>query len=182
MSETTQDTLVAAERRRLQLTKQLADERERHKAAIAGLQAQIAAAEAQIRLHTLSLDVEKIALAESVIYVRGSYAEAGTDRAGELEGAIADLVAGCPNLRTEYFGTKDYDRWHGQASRHTYGYGPKHGSIIFAIGLTKAVRDCFKVAGYAIKEESVDAAVYYLRNLEKIQQARREAAVVGSAA
>jgi hypothetical protein len=62
----------------------------------------------------------------------------------EIAKAVADAVeelrAGGRKLRTEYIGIKRYDGWLGQRSDHAYGYGPKHGSVWWSVGLTPAGR------------------------------------------
>ncbi len=63
-----------------------------------------------------------------------------------------------------------YDRWYGQRSDHDYGMGPRHGSIIFRIGLVSDARH------RELTSAERDAAVYYLMNLEAIQAAKVEAA------
>ena len=121
-------------------------------------------------------DEAKILLAESVMYVHGEYAKAGEDRDRCRQQAIKWFSTGetrghYGNLQREYFGTKDYDRWHGRGSDHDYGYGPSHGSIIFAIGLVKEAQK------RELSDSEKDAAIYYLMNLEIIQQVRAEAKV-----
>lgn len=36
--------------------------------------------------------------------------------------------------KTEYYGLKNYAQWSDQRSDHSYGCGPRHGSICFRIG------------------------------------------------
>lgn len=59
----------------------------------------------------------------------------GHPRNGLIEEAIAaiqkDPVAA---LRREYFGIKNYAGFGDQREDHSYGFGPKHGSIVFRIG------------------------------------------------
>lgn len=112
-------------------------------------------------------DEEKIALAEGVLRVYGKYAKAGEERDSVIKDAIAWLSGesvGYRGLAKEYFGTKDYDRWHGQRSDHAYGYGPSHGCIIFSVGLLPSAR-----AG-VLSEAQKDAAIYYLMNIQAIQE------------
>lgn len=116
------------------------------------------------RLLAEGLDLNTISLAESILAV-GKYSNGGDERASVIRDAIAWLagtgVRG--NLKIEYFGTKQYDRWYGQRSDHSYGYGPKHGSILFSVGLRDDARH------RELTQEERDAAIYYLMNLEKIQ-------------
>lgn len=117
------------------------------------------------------LDVSKISLAEDVIEVSGSYKKAGDDRKSVIDDAIKQLSTGKAknhyhDLRTCYFGTKNYSSWHGQRSDHEYGYGPRHGSIIFKVGLSKPARDNFS----NLTEEHIEAAIYLLVNIERVQE------------
>lgn len=123
------------------------------------------------------LDPEKIALAETVLQVRGEYARAGEDRASARQDAIRQLSTGkaenaYKDLWSNYLGTKNYDRWHGQRCDCSYGMGPRHGSIIFSIGLTDETR---RRDPRELSAEETEAAIYYLFNLERIQEARKAA-------
>jgi len=73
----------------------------------------------------------------------------------QFDAAIEDLQAGCPVMRREYFGVKSYDQWPSQESNHTYGFGPKHGSIWFSIGLRNPTAD--------LSDEQRIACVQWLR-------------------
>lgn len=131
-----------------------------------------------IGLAKAGIDDAKIMLAEHVIYVRGDYGPHGDD-GSVIADAIKQLAEGCTTtgygkLRTEYLGTKNYDRWHHQRNDCSYGYGPSHGSIVFAVGLTQATRDRLNKGGELTADER-DAAVYYLLNLQSIQKAKRDA-------
>lgn len=126
------------------------------------------------------LDLEKIALAKTVIYVRGAYERAGEDRASVINDAIKQLATGEPvrqvygDLWQRYFGTKNYDRWSGQRSDHPYFMGPGHGSICFEVGIVESVRDKRKQSDLTADE--IEAAIYYLTNIPRVQEAERKAA------
>lgn len=117
------------------------------------------------------LDTSRILLAEHVVFAT-DYSKGGDERGSARQDAIKYIATGTPlrggygDLRREYFGTKSYDRWHGQRSDHSYGMGPTHGSMIFRIGLTPEART------RDLTEEERDAAIYYLLNLEAIQKAK----------
>lgn len=111
------------------------------------------------------LDTAQIALAETVMYA-WDYARGGSDRDSARQDAIKWFTtgkAGYRGLRHEYFGTKSYDRWHGQREDHEYGCGPRHGSMIFEIGLKREARD------RELTAEEREACIYYCVNLERIQ-------------
>lgn len=116
------------------------------------------------------LDSNKIQLAENFLDVT-DYSKGGQDAPLAVRDAIlwfATGKAGYRGLRYEYFGTKSYDRWHGQRCDCKYGMGPTHGHIIFRVGLGHGYRD------HNFSEEEKNAAIYYLSNLEAIQAAKCE--------
>lgn len=119
------------------------------------------------------IDLAKVALAKTVVFTRGTYANGGDDRASVVEDAIAQLATGEP-IRPGYgdlwrvaFGTKTYSGWYGQRSDHEYGFGPRHGFIIFQVGLVDEVRK--NRAHTDLTPDEIEAAVYYLTNLERVQ-------------
>ncbi|MGJ7039178.1 hypothetical protein J2Y63_002433 [Shinella sp. BE166] len=141
----------------------------------------------QIKLHAnvlssaeQGLDIEKVGLAKTVIYVNGSYDRAGQDRASVIQDAVKQLATGDPvrqfygDLWSHYFGTKNYDRWSGQRSDHQYGYGPGHGSIVFRVGIVEDVRKNRSQAD--LTAEEIEAAIYYLTNIKRVQDAEADAA------
>lgn len=142
------------------------------------LRAELSAAQQAIAVSATGFDLGQIAVAESVLFMRGSYANAGEDRASVVRDAIAEIAtgekAGYHSLWTSALGTKDYARWHGQRSDHEYGYGPEHGSVIFQIGLRKEV---LKRDPQTLTATERNACVYYLTNLERIQAERVRAVV-----
>jgi hypothetical protein len=122
------------------------------------------------------LDFEKISLAETVMYVSGDFQKAGEDREKCRTQAVHWFATNesrgrYGNLKFEYFGTKSYDRWYGQGSDHEYGFGPRHGSIIFSIGLEREARQ------RDLTPEEREACIYYLLNLTTIQEAQKQAKI-----
>jgi len=135
--------------------------------------------DAVLRLSADGIDLGKVALAETVVYVSGEYEKAGTDRASCIAAAIKQLATGkadspYSDLWCQYLGTKSYDRWNGQRCDCEYGMGPRHGSIIFAIGLT---RETLKRDRTDLSPDEIEAAIYYLTNITRIQSARKSARV-----
>jgi hypothetical protein len=143
------------------------------------LRSEIRAREAVLAMSASGIDHEKVALGRRVVSIYGTYAHGGQDRAGVIADAIKQLATGEP-IRPEYgdlwrvtFGTKNYDGWRGQRSDHQYGYGPRHGSVCFSVGLTPEVR---KGTPADLTPEQIEAAIYLLTNLERVQAAEAEAA------
>lgn len=117
------------------------------------------------------LDLSKIAIAQTILHVT-DFSKGGSEREDARKDAIkwfATGKAGYRGLKYEYFGTKSYAHWHGQRSDHEYGYGPAHGSTIFSIGLVPSARN------RELTEEEKDCAIYYLLNLERIQESESKA-------
>ena len=128
---------------------------------------------AKSKLTSDGLDLQKIDVAMSILMIDGLYANAGDERSSCVADAIKQLASGAPlpfkDLWKEYFGTKRYDGWYGQRSDHPYGYGPRHGSILFRVGLTDNARSRKQSE---LTSDEVEAAVYYLANIERIELAR----------
>lgn len=131
-----------------------------------GLTDEIRIAREMQNRRSAGLDENKVRLAEHVIEVRGAVER---NNEGCLGDAINDLANGTPRLRREYFGVKNYDRFVGQRCDCSYGMGPKHGHIVFEIGLTQEARK------RDLTEEEANAAIYYLVHLKAIQEAAKAA-------
>lgn len=96
--------------------------------------------------------------------------EPSPSRLAVVQSAIDDLATATDRLKREFFGLKNYEGFSNQRTDCQYGYGPRHGSIIFRVGLTDAARE---YRGFTNAER--DDAIYYLRNLARIQKAEGEA-------
>lgn len=134
----------------------------------AGLEANIQKCRTKIAQEAVGLNLEAIELAEKFLIV-SKYSSGGDERNSARQDAIkwfATGQAGYRGLKYEYFGTKSYARWYGQRCDCEYGYGPRHGSIIFKIGLREDARS------RDLTDAEKDAAIYYLMNIEKIQMAK----------
>lgn len=154
------------------------DIKDRFNASSEALRQALVEAKTRANLASKGIDAAKIDLAKTILVISGTYKGGGSDRASVISSAIKQLATG-EGLNHEYsglwhntLGTKSYDRWHGQRSDHPYGYGPKHGSIIFSVGLTKGVRE---KTFSDIPPEAIEAALYYLSNIEAIEAAKEMA-------
>lgn len=122
------------------------------------------------------LDIEKIRNAESIIAIRGRMGER-KNYEGKLIGmGIGDDLAAVEqaikwmacsyqptsytDLNSVYFGCKDYDRWTHQREDCQYGYGPRHGSIVFAIELRSEHRN------KRLTKQQRSDCIYYLEALK----------------
>lgn len=165
-----QNSIASLERRKVSLRADIAAEIARHKEKVDAIQWEFREAEERIQRISNDIDESACLLAEHVIRVGGLYVKAGDERASALNAAVAELVRGGGRLFSEYIGTKSYDRWHGQHVSHEYGMGPRHGRMIFSIELSRPVRD-----RGSLTEDEINAALYYLRNIERIQAAHQAA-------
>lgn len=172
-------TLTEAARKMHELRAELAAHESAAKDKTEELKREIRANALILENATEGLDAEKIATAQNVLRVYGSYERGGADRGSVIADAIKQIATGEP-VRQTYgdlwrvaFGTKNYAGWQGQRSDHEYGYGPRHGSTVFSVGFTDAVR---KRDPQALTPEEVEAAIYYLTNIERIQRAAAKAA------
>lgn len=117
------------------------------------------------------LDLDKINLVETFMKV-GNFSKGGADRESVVSDAIKWFAMGTFNSRDlmkDYFATKNYDGWLGQREDHRYGYGPRHGYIVFSIGLSEDVRNGKRT----LTDSEKEAAIYYLLNLVKIQEIQK---------
>jgi hypothetical protein len=139
-------------------------------AVTAGIKTQIATHETAVSRTSAGLDTVQIQLAETVMYVRGEYSRAGEEKGSAKADAIKWFATGKSpaylSLKSGYFGTKSYDRWNGQRCDCEYGMGPRHGSIIFEIGLKADARK------RDLTDAEREACAYYLLNLECVQQTK----------
>lgn len=125
----------------------------RHKRFLEEVDREIAEAKHHLELVEAGLAPEMIETAEKIIFISGDTKMAA---GGALEDAINDVAAGFDKLRKECIGAKRYDRFH-QRCDVEYGFGPKHGTIVFAVGMTDECR------GQSFTPEEIEACVRYLR-------------------
>lgn len=118
------------------------------------IQSQIADIEKQQGCLLANMDETKVQIAESVL--RFSQGFSRLDKS-VIKRAIEDIANGCKELSYQYLGIKDYAHWTGQRSDHNYGYGPKHGYIVFSIGL--------KQPNQSLSSVEQEASIYYLYQL-----------------
>lgn len=112
----------------------------------------------------IARDVLAVQWARSFGFDCGLWQETGPRRTSgdvyrQIDRAIEDMQAGCPVMRREYFGIKSYAEWPSQIENHTYGFGPKHGSIWFSIGL--------KTPSVDLTDEQTIACIRWLRALRE---------------
>ena len=130
------------------------------------------------------IDYAKIERARQVITIEGQLSKivraAGYMRAAEpraREGAWADaradLAAGGHKIVTEYFGVKTYSGFGDQRHDGPYFTGPRHGSIVFSIGLAYARRQ--RIEDEPLTTEEIADALYLLSALPSIETIKQAA-------
>ena len=169
--------LISLVKQQRQLEQTLADEIAAHKVTVKTLEDSIKSIQETRNIIGTGLDEKMVACAEAVIrvegdagkIVNGSYPD--QTRSGirwkAIEDAITDLANGGSKLKGNYFGVKNYDRFGDQREDHNYGMGPRHGSIVFRIGLVDRKKE--------LTEQEIEAAIYYLTHLKTIQDAKQAA-------
>jgi len=135
-----------------------------YKETLESMNAELKTLEDELKMRYEGIQPDYIKIAREVLYVDGIEHLGEGETRSCVSDAVQDILDGFKKLKREYFGAKNYDRWVGQRSDHEYGYGPRHGSIIFKIGLTTEYRNAVE----QITEEQINACLYYLRNLDKL--------------
>jgi cell fate (sporulation/competence/biofilm development) regulator YmcA (YheA/YmcA/DUF963 family) len=122
--------------------------------------------ETELKMRYKGIQTDYINIAKEVLRVEGinRYGEGETKEMTEK--AIQDILDGFKRLDREYFGCKDYDRWSCQGVTCKYGYAPRHGSIVFRIGLTSK----YERKADQITEKQINACLYYLRHLGQLKK------------
>lgn len=164
MSALIESPYTAAQRAVTEAHDALAATRARHKEEMDQAQDEVDTAVEHLRHLKAGTDPDTRELAETVVHVRGPNNYEREDGPQALQDAIRDLLNGAPGLRERFFGTKHYGGLPGQRCDCQYGFGPKHGSIVFAIELTLEARQRLKHGGELTPEET-EAAIQFLTNL-----------------
>lgn len=126
----------------------LEDYRQESRAKLTNLIQDLEMSEALYRMaHKVNLDIPKFMQALHYIEVRNP-AEFNPKHPEDLKllDDAMDWFAGtekqyATNLVKEFMGVKNYDGFYHQRTDCQYGYGPRHGSIVFSIGLSRNVRE-----------------------------------------
>lgn len=143
--------------------KAIDDEKADHKKRLEALEGELEIVEAE-RKHALAgTDPDTLRLAQHVVYVRGRLED--NYNQWVVDTAVSDIAAGAPRLATEYIGVKNYAQFRHQDCSGPYHTGPKHGTVVFSVGLTEKARKRLADGGELTAEEK-DAAIKYLSNLK----------------
>lgn len=92
------------------------------------------------------IDVHRIRRAVKNLSVEGL--PTGHTRQCAIASAIGQIQSdGATALLTEYVGVKNYAGFGDQREDHSYGYGPRHGYIVFQIDRSSSARACRATLG-----------------------------------
>ncbi len=153
-----------------------------HSAFLKSTEAELARlAEAETLIAICGIDYERLERGRQIIDVRGEVSAARRGMRGDgagvrlqaLADAKADLANGGDEIGRRYFGVKNYDAFGDQRTDCEYGMGPRHGSIVFSIGLTPALRQRVRT-GPHLEDQEIEDALYLLSALPKIEELRGE--------
>lgn len=180
MSRTLQEIIT----RRAELAAERASAEAAHAAFLKASAAELAQLREAESIIVGGLDLGKIERGRQLlnIYGRVALTEHGmyNIRSGVRDGALGaaknDLAAGGDKIVRQYFGVKNYSGFGDQREDHEYGMGPRHGDIVFSIALTREARDQIK-SGQPLLDEQIDAALYLLSALPKIEELQANAKV-----
>lgn len=153
------------------LREDLATMREDHRAEEARLEMEIAELEAQRAHAAAGTSEEERRLARELIEVRINehlpFEQICDERV--IQEAVEDIAGNCLTLRSEYFARRHYEaNTHRETFR--YGMGPRHGNVVFSIGLTEGARAFLHRWGrlpLGVDGDVQEAAVRYLLGLRE---------------
>jgi hypothetical protein len=159
-------TLKEIEQKLIELGREKEEEKKRHEEFMQKNMAQTKKAQRHKDMLLNGIDIEKILEAEKILAIRGLKEEYDE---GVVKRCIAEIASGGKALHREYFGVKNYERFIHQGSNCEYGYGPRHGYIVFSIGL--------KNPKNLLSNNQVEQCLYYLN---VIQNAEKRAMIARS--
>ncbi len=139
-----------------------------HKAAIESVDSELRDLRTKLAISNSGLNISTIDLARKVLSIGGVY-QPTQGRDSVVSSAISDLAAGCQHMAKRFHGVKIYSGFGEQRCDCEYGYGPRHGSIVFSVGLLNPRTE--------LTDEERDAAIYYLLNIKAVTEAEQKAKV-----
>lgn len=126
------------------------------------LQAQKKELETKLQYETDGINSNRIDNAKRFIYIEG-LKKFGIGETGScVNELISDIVNDNYKILKNYYGCKNYEGFICQRSDHPYGYGPRHGYIVFRI---KATQD-FRRGEITPNEKDKNDILYMLENVK----------------
>lgn len=134
----------------------------------AGLNKTIERADYIIRIAESGFDADQLVIAQRVVNVKWIGPTGLRRDTNEVHACFNSarqaVREGGAVLLTSYLGVKAYDQFASQAVTCQYGYGPRHGSVWFSIGLQP---EYWARAEKPLTEDEILAAVSYLTAVEQ---------------
>jgi len=126
------------------------------------LQAQKKELETKLQYEIDGINSNRIDNAKRFIYIVGlkNYGRGETRLC--IDELISDIVNDNYKILKEYYGCKNYEGFICQRSDHPYGYGPRHGYIVFSI---EATQD-FRRGEITPNEKDKNDILYMLENVK----------------
>lgn len=139
------------------------------------LRAEIGELERLYNLAVNNIDVEAILKAESVLSIGVIKDFPSGDDLSCVEDAIKYMagtleITSWNDMKNTTYSTKNYSGWYHQREDHQYGYGPRHGSTVFSIGLKPEYRTA------ELTQEQRNACIYMLESLKAGKLNQKKAA------
>lgn len=169
------NSFIELEQERAALSDKRKNEIAQHASRIADIDARLKQIAERTSLLTSGVD-----RARRIVEVRGDATKSvhGRDwdqRQENVRGkAVGDarrwLANNATRLQECYIGVKNYSGFGDQREDHSYGTGPRHGSIVFSIGLTPEARN------RTLTSDEIEDALYLLHVLPAIATAEKAAA------
>lgn len=172
------NTFAEIEINKASLLRERADRVKEHADWLKACDAKLKAFAERTLLLSEGADLARIDRARKILQVRGDANEVVSDREGhgrtvrrdKIEAAKRCLAENPAWLKSQYFGVKNYASFGDQGSDCEYGMGPRHGTIVFSIGLTDEARK------RDLTPDEIEDALYLLHILPSISKAEKAAA------
>ncbi|ENR0029175.1 hypothetical protein ACETF5_004349 [Yersinia enterocolitica] len=153
--------LSEAKKKKLQLMNQ-------YQINLSSINSEISTISKHLSITNVGLDLEMVN--RGMLVIEFGETKGINERNKCVDDAISDLAGGAKKLNERYFGTKDYAHWNDQREDHEYGYGPKHGSIVFRVGLRH------EFLRKKLTPDDIECAIYCLLNINKINEQIKQVA------
>ena len=128
--------LLELEREMSELQKQKQAVEAEYKKQLSVLQNRIMYVESKIQAETEGIDTNIIEKAKEVFYFENAKSIEGGETSAALLSLKKDIVNDdCALLREQYIGCKNYDGFYKQSISCAYGMGPRHGYVVWSIGI-----------------------------------------------
>lgn len=136
------------------------------------LQAQKKELETKLQYEIDGINVKRIDNAKRFIHIDGLEEFGCGETISCVNELISDIVNDNYKILKEYYGCKNYEGFVCQRSDHPYGYGPRHGYIVFCINATQD----FRRGEITPNEKDKNDMLYMLENVKnhKIKEEREK--------